>query len=162
MKFILKLFILAISLCMLTAVYTSCEKQNGDNTETSASTDESPASIETRQFFTDYYNETNNKNFSVITDYFAEDEETLQSKIDNFTFMATMFDVKYEIDSVEAMYLEDGNISVSLITLITSENKDSGSVTVMKEPSSYLLEKKDNKLMIISYAVGESEVVSMN
>lgn len=164
MKLLLKTLFILISICLMFTIFTSCEKSNdGNNTETTtAGEDNNPASTETKEFFTSYYNELNNKNFSAISDYFSEDAEALQSKIDNFTFMATLFDVKYEIDDVKAMYLEDGNISVSLVTLITSTNKEKGSVTVMKEPSSYLITKTDGKLMITSYAVGESEVVSMN
>ncbi|MHB1153017.1 MAG: hypothetical protein ACYCWE_18300 [Eubacteriales bacterium] len=164
MKLLLKTFLIIISVCLLFAVFISCEKSNdGDNTETTTEgEDNNPASTETKEFFTSYYNELNNKNFSAISDYFSEDAEALQSKIDNFTFMATLFDVKYEIDDVEAMYLEDGNISVSLVTLITSTNKEKGSVTVMKEPSEYLITKTDGKLIITLYTVGESEVVSMN
>lgn len=164
MKLLLKTLFIIISICLLFTVSMSCEKSNdGDNAETTtAGEDNNPASTETKEFFTSYYNELNNKNFSAISDYFSEDAEALQSKIDNFTFMATLFDVKYEIDDVEAMYLEDGNISVSLVTLITSTNKEKGSVTVMKEPSEYLITKTDGKLIITLYTVGESEVVSMN
>lgn len=164
MKLLFKALLIIISVCLLFSIFTSCEKSNdSDNTETTtAGEDNNPASTETKEFFSSYYKELNNKNFSAISDYFSEDAEALQSKIDNFTFMATIFDVKYEIDDVEAMYLEDGNISVSLVTLITSTNKEKGSVTVMKEPSEYLITKTDGKLIITLYTVGESEVVSMN
>lgn len=162
MKSLIKALCIIFIISMLSGVFVSCEKKNeGENTETTTVTEESPASAETREFFTKYYEELNNKNFSVISDYFSEEEEVLQSKIDNFTFMATLFDVKYEIDSVEAVYLEDGNISVTLITLITSTDIKTGSVTVMKEPSEYLITKTDGKLIITLYTVGESEVVSM-
>ncbi len=162
MKSLVKAICMIITVGILSGVFISCNKKSeGENTETTTVTEKNPASAETREFFTKYYEELNNKNFSVISDYFSEEEEILRSKIDNFTFMATLFDVKYEIDSVEAVYLEDGNISVTLVTLITSTDIKTGSVTVMKEPSEYLITKTDGKLIITLYTVGESEVVSM-
>jgi hypothetical protein len=146
---------------MLLAVCASCSN-NGNTDSDTTSKEESPASKETREFFTDYYNELNNKNFAAVSDYFSEAADALKSKIDNFTFMASLFNVKYEIDSVESVYIENGNISASIVTLITSTNIETGAVTVVKEPSSYLITKTDNKLIITWYAVGESEVVSMN
>ncbi len=163
MKISLRILYLAISVILLLSVLISCKNGNTDgNGEIPTSNIDNPATLETREFFTKYYNELNNKNFTAIKDYFSEDAEALQSKIDNFTFMSSLFDVKYEIDKVEAMYLEDGNISVSLVTLITSTNKDNGSITLMKEPSEYLITKKDGNLLVILYTVGESEVVSMD
>lgn len=163
MKLFRKISCIILAFCIILTVCASCSNNNGGNTDSnSTSKDDSPASKETREFFTDYYNELNNKNFAAVSDYFSEDAEALKSKIDNFTFMASLFNVRYEIDSVEAVYLEDGNISASLVTLITSKNIETGAVTVMKEPSSYLITKTDNKLIITSYTVGEIEVVSMN
>lgn len=156
-----KIILISLAVCLIISVSYSCSKKNNDSGDTT-SVEESPAVEETREFFTSYYNELNNKNFNAVSEYFSEEAEAIKSKIDNFTFMASLFNVKYEISEVEATYLEDGNISATIITLITSENIDSGAVTVMKEPSYYLISKSDGKLIITSYSVGESEVVSMN
>lgn len=162
MKLFLKTSGIILTFCILITVCASCSNNGGGNTESTTSKENSPASIETRDFFSKYYNELNNKNFAAVSDCFSEDAEALKSKIDNFTFMSSLFNVKYEIDSAEGVYLEDGNISASLVTLITSKNIETGAVTVMKEPSTYLITKTGDKLIITSYAVGESEIVSMN
>jgi len=68
MKLLLKTLFIILSICLLFAVFTSCEKSNdGDNTETTtAGEDNNPALTETKEFFTGYYNELNNKNVYII------------------------------------------------------------------------------------------------
>jgi len=172
MKFSVKLLAAGLIVSMLTMGMVSCNdsennaettggsvSQDGSGEGTSAVTGDSAAITDVTNFINNYYNELNNGNYEIILNVFSDDEKVLQSRISNFELMASMFTTKYEVLSVDADYTDDGSITATVITKITSTNVDSGVTNLMKEPSYYTLEAKGDSFVFTSYSAGESELI---
>ncbi len=161
-KFII---ILIVASLLASFAFVSCKDNTEDNEESQESktedntSEDNPAVKETKEFFENLYSELNKGNYSIIKSCYNETEEQFDNRIANFEFMAGSFEVEYSLAEVQASYVDNGNIGADVIVLIKSTEISSGKTTIIKEPTSYLLTKKDGKLIIENYAVGESELM---
>ena len=170
-----KYMILSIILAALLVVtaFTACSKkdsaESGDSSQADSSGaqeeqgstgSESSLNTEVESLLNSYFSELNSGNYENIRKYFKEGDATLDAKIANFEFMATMFNMQYELLSVDAS--EDANgISASVVAKLTSTNLSTNDATALKEPSTYILERtSDGSLIILSCTTGESEIVT--
>lgn len=148
-----KIIVLLLALTLLTSAALSCKNEADEQQE-------DPAVTDVKTLLNAYYADINAKNYTNISYYYPSDTD-VQERIDNFTFMSQYLDMTYEIIDVSALYLEDGTISASVNTKVTSTNLVSGDVTIMKEPSSYLIGKEGEKFVILTVSNGEGEIISM-
>jgi len=151
MKNLAKFLLIVLALLTAAAVFSSCNKDSTDDSD--------PAVSEVKKLLEAYYTDINDKDFDNIGQYFGSGVTDVQERIDSFKFMSTIFEVKYELGDVIALYLEDGNISASAVTKITSKNISTDTTTVVSEHSTYIIGKENDKMVIISMDIGDSQVV---
>ena len=157
MKRLTNILFLVLSLAILCCAMFSCNNGTGD------ANDDGPdvaATREVEQLFSNYFNDLNNKNFSAIASYYSSDTNT-EGMIASLEFNSSMFDISYELESVVASFVDDGNIGATVDFKQTSKNLNNPSrVTVTMEHHTYLIIKENDAYVIKTMAVGEGDVIS--
>lgn len=157
MKKVLKLISAILAVMLVMSAFVACSSDKG------GANDDDPAVAAVRKLIDAYYKDINGGNYDGIGKYFGSEITDVQEKITSFKFNAEYYTSSYEIDSIEALYLENGNISATVTTIRTSVDKTSGKKTVVSEPSTYIIgaETEGGEIVILMMAIGESSIIEL-
>jgi len=146
---------------ILVAAMLCCMMFSCNNSDANTDDDVNSEAIrEVEELFNAYFKDLNDKNFSSIAKYYSSGTNT-ETMIASLEFNSSMFDITYELDSVVATFVDDGNIGATVDFKQTSKNLNNPSrVTVTMEHHTYLITNENGTYVIKSMAVGEGDVIS--
>ena len=107
---------------ILVAAMLCCMMFSCNNSDTNTDDDGNSEAIrEVEELFNAYFKDLNDKNFSSIAKYYSSSTNT-ETMIASLEFNSSMFDITYELASVVATFVDDGNIGATVDFKQTSKN----------------------------------------